>query len=471
MTQGLRELATHLGADVLRARLGAARLPTIDGKYVVQKVLGRGASGIVVDAWDSRLGRRVAVKLAPYAAESETLLNEARALARLHRPPNVVQVHDVGIGRLVGASFSADVAYAAMELVDGPTARSWLARQPRSRREILALFHGIARGLATVHAHGIVHGDVKGDNVLVTADGTPVLVDFGFATAARRDGAMETIGTVRGTWPYMAPETRRGIVGRASDVYGFANSLWEALVGTAFVPFGDLDLVSQGKQLWASRQLPASLARIVVDALEEDPSRRPTIEQLASAIAVCSAHESSGTPSVPASHATASHAAAPSRRSGFSWTTLGMVAFLGLFAWRRRDTAWELHGSRWSVRAELAESPRTRTLCGWALEPRTVPFEISIDFSWRFLGVVAATWRPGESASLDRLARVQRRDDGAFVFEVPTSTGLESGCRVVVRSLPAASQRGIGTIEGEGVVIPVVLIEQRGEETVHASHR
>src|SRR5215218_3607123 len=132
------------------------------GHFVIRQRLGEGGMGIVVAGHDADLGRPVAIKLvrteADHPAYRARLLREAQAMARLEHP-HVVRVYEVGSdrGRL----------FVAMELVDGVTLSVWLRAQPRSWREVIAMFVQVGAGLSAVHRAGLIHRDFKPDNVLV----------------------------------------------------------------------------------------------------------------------------------------------------------------------------------------------------------------------------------------------------------------------------------------------------------------
>ena len=243
------EPADLLGVDLL-ALSDLLEAPV--GRYRVMDVVGGGGLGLVVAAWDDRLRRRVAIKalrrLGDPTESTAALQREAMALATLSHP-RVVQVFDVVEHR--------GQLFLVMELVTGTTLRTWQAS--RERREIVQAYIAVAHGLAAVHDAGLVHCDVKPDNVLVAEDGRILLADFGFAVAAdptrqRRDG---TGGTPR----YMAPEQRRGEpVTTACDQYGLSVSLWEALAG---------DVPPQGQS-----RLPRRLRRVALRGLSEAPRDR-----------------------------------------------------------------------------------------------------------------------------------------------------------------------------------------------------
>ena len=219
--------------DLIKQALGMSqRLPPtalatgelIDGAYRIEEVLGEGGMGRVYRAHDIRLGRDVAIKLHIVVAVDgqQWSLREASALARLSHP-NAVTVYQVG-------TWSGH-PWVAMEYVRGGTARTWLATQPRTPREIVAMYVAAGRGLAAAHAAGIVHRDFKPDNVLVTDDGQPRVADFGLALELAKASGHAT-SLVMGTPAYMAPEQwAREEIGPAADQFAFAVALWEALSG------------------------------------------------------------------------------------------------------------------------------------------------------------------------------------------------------------------------------------------------
>jgi eukaryotic-like serine/threonine-protein kinase len=232
------------------ARTDAGELAAIDraheparvGRYRIEGRLGDGGMGTVYAAYDPQLERRVAVKLVhPELAVRggvERLLREGRALARLSHP-NVVRVHD--------ASTDGDRVYVAMELVEGETLAAWLRGARRGWREIVDKFVAAGHGLAAAHRAGIVHRDVKPENVLLDRDGIPKVADFGLAghaghaeprpiTATEPDPASRLThpGAIMGTPAFMSPEQRRGDeVGPATDQYSLCAALDSALFDEA----------------------------------------------------------------------------------------------------------------------------------------------------------------------------------------------------------------------------------------------
>jgi serine/threonine-protein kinase len=274
-----RSLASVIGADLLRVSLLGAGAPRLVDRYILVGLLGQGASGVVVRAQDTRLDCLVALKLTLRAAATDRMLNEARALARLRRPRHVVRVMEVGGGSLALGSGAIEVAYVAMELVEGETMRTWLARADRTLEQKVTAFQCLADGVAAVHAQGIVHGDVKPDNAIMGDDGILILVDFGFAAALRADRREVKRNAIVGTGPYMAPEVRRGLVRRRSDVYALAVAMWEAVTGVhPFEPSGEPQATWYGalKELPEEGVVPKPLRKLLRSAMHPSPSRRPT---------------------------------------------------------------------------------------------------------------------------------------------------------------------------------------------------
>jgi eukaryotic-like serine/threonine-protein kinase len=204
------------------------------GRYVVLARVGAGGMGEVYTAYDPELDRKIALKVirptdddAPNATGRASggrgrLIAEAKALAKLAHP-NVVAVHDVG-------SYRDDV-YIAMEYVEGITLTAWAVGE-RSWQEIVEVFAAAGRGLAAAHAEGIVHRDVKPDNILIGKDGRARMIDFGVAVATRRSSPDLAESALVGTPAYMAPEQFLGDeLGPHTDQFSFGVALYEAAAG------------------------------------------------------------------------------------------------------------------------------------------------------------------------------------------------------------------------------------------------
>ena len=198
------------------------------GRYEIVRRVGSGGMGVVYEARDTRDDSRLALKvLLPHAAEEQDGLlrfkREFRALARLHHP-NVVRVFDAGL--------DDDVAFIAMEFLDGVNIREYLTAieaGPARNAELRRCLAQVFAALAYIHARRIVHRDLKPENMLVGNDGRVKLMDFGVARLLK---APTTSSGLLGTFAYMAPEQVTGaeIDGR-SDLYALGILLYEVLTG------------------------------------------------------------------------------------------------------------------------------------------------------------------------------------------------------------------------------------------------
>src|SRR5262245_37979987 len=285
--QRLRALKAEIGAlfppspvadDATPPPLPTADLPRIRG-YEVQGVLGRGGMGVVYKARHRRLNRAVALKMllaGPYARpeELERFLREAEAVAGL-RHANVVQGYDVG--DLDGQP------YFTMEEVEGRSLADKLAGAPPSSDQRAVLVAALAEAIQVAHQSGIVHRDLKPANILLTADGTPKVTDFGLAR--RLDsGGLTLTGIPVGTPSYMAPEQGRGnvnAIGPAVDVYALGAILYELLTGRppfrAETAAATLQQVLSEDPVPPSRlnpRVPRNLETICLKCLHKEPRLR-----------------------------------------------------------------------------------------------------------------------------------------------------------------------------------------------------
>jgi hypothetical protein len=261
-------------------------LPRITG-YAVEAVLGRGGVGIVFRARDLRLGRPVALKMllaGSYAGPTELarFQREAEAIAGLCHP-NIVQIHEVGDheGR----------PYFTMELVDGGTLAQKLAGALQPVRWAAELVAALARAVAVAHSAGLIHRDLKPGNILLTADGSPKISDFGLARR-QDDVNLTRTGTAVGTPSYMAPEQASdaaGPVGPATDVYGLGAILYELLTGRP--PFCAKTALETFQQVLAddpvapsrlNPRVPRDLETVCLKCLQKEPHQRyPSASALA----------------------------------------------------------------------------------------------------------------------------------------------------------------------------------------------
>jgi len=220
-------LASESPSGPARDELVGTRL----GRFEVLEKLGEGAMGAVYLAHDPELERRVALKvLPPHLADEERraqrLRREALALSALSHP-NILTIHEVAEvdGRLVLVG----------ELIEGITLRQRLSAGPLPVQGALELVSQIAKGLAAAHGLGIVHRDVKPENVMIRRDSLVKLLDFGIAKTPRAMAGQTSLteqGTILGTVAYMSPEQIRGeTVGKTTDLWALGCVLYETLCG------------------------------------------------------------------------------------------------------------------------------------------------------------------------------------------------------------------------------------------------
>ncbi|MFJ6655074.1 serine/threonine-protein kinase [Streptomyces sp. NPDC091377] len=251
----------------------------VAGRYRLETVLGRGGMGVVWQATDALLGRRVAVKelvldtssLSPDRArvQRERILREARAVARLHHP-HLIVVHDV--------VEHEERPYLVMELIDGGSLADRIAADgPVDPREAARIGVALLGALATAHAAGVLHRDLKPANVLVeSGSGRVVLTDFGVARVSGASTLTES-GTFVGSPEYTAPERMSGAgTGPASDLWSLGALLCAAVSGAS--PFqrasvgGTVNAVVSGDLRVPEEAGP--LLPVVQRLLERDPERR-----------------------------------------------------------------------------------------------------------------------------------------------------------------------------------------------------
>nr|WP_245604718.1 protein kinase [Mycobacterium genavense] len=210
----------------------------LDGRYLVQGKIASGGTSTVYHGLDIRLDRPVALKVmdSRYAGDSQFLTRfqlEARTVARL-KDPGLVAVYDQGL--------DARHPFLVMELIEGGTLRELLAeRGPMPPHAVVAVLRPVLGGLAAAHRAGLVHRDVKPENVLISDDGDVKIADFGLVRAVAAAGITST-SVILGTAAYLSPEqVRDGNAGPRSDVYAAGILTYELLTGRA--PFtGDSPL-------------------------------------------------------------------------------------------------------------------------------------------------------------------------------------------------------------------------------------
>ncbi|HTG35674.1 MAG TPA: protein kinase [Thermoanaerobaculia bacterium] len=252
------------------------------GPYELLRRLGAGGMGEVFLAYDERLDRQVAIKRirsdkSASSERRERFRREARVAARLNHPA-IVQVYDV--------LAEGDVDSIVMEAVEGTDLRTLIGGRPLPLETAVVIARDVADGLAEAHRQGIVHRDLKSENVLVTPAGRAKITDFGIAKrllAGKTEDSLTAIGHVMGTYRAMSPEQARGEeVDHRSDLFSFGILLYEMLTGRS--PFAAENELAMLNRIVHDRQtpvrevnpaVPEELSLLVDHLLEKDPLLRP----------------------------------------------------------------------------------------------------------------------------------------------------------------------------------------------------
>jgi eukaryotic-like serine/threonine-protein kinase len=265
------------------------------GQYRIESAIGAGGMGVVFRAYDTKLHRPVAIKFLSDdladAAARRRFQREAQMASSLNHP-HILTVYDVG--EFEGRQ------YLATEFVDGGTLKNWAQRQARNWEDVAELLTGVADGLATAHQAGILHRDIKPDNILVTASGYAKLADFGLAklgAVVQPPDITRTIteeqtqqGMIVGTIAYMSPEQAAGqTLDARSDMFSFGVVLYEMLAGhrpfTAETNLELLQKVIHATPAPLSDAIPEPLRVLVARALEKNPADRyPSMRELVAAL-------------------------------------------------------------------------------------------------------------------------------------------------------------------------------------------
>jgi len=248
------------------------------GRYQIVNMLGEGAMGAVYLAYDPPLERHVALKI-PIVQSSlalERFYIEAKATATL-RSPNICPVYDVG--QISG------VHYISMAFIDGRTLSKAIKESPLSLEQSLTILSKIARGIQKAHERGVIHRDLKPDNIMIDMEGEPVVMDFGLAV--KQDDGDERItkdGALVGSPAYMSPEQAEGkksLIGPATDIYSLGVVFYEML--TQRLPFQG-SIMSVLRQIASEPPAPPSkynealvgspIEKVCLKMLEKSPSDR-----------------------------------------------------------------------------------------------------------------------------------------------------------------------------------------------------
>lgn len=250
----------------------------LDGRYEIREIIGVGGMAVVYKAYDNQENRMVAIKILKeeFLSNEEFLRrfkNESKAIAMLSHP-NIVNVYDVSFGDLI--------QYIVMEYIEGITLKEYIEKEGSLRwKDAVHFTIQILKGLQHAHDNGIVHRDVKPQNIMVLADGTIKVTDFGIARFARSDQRTITDKAI-GSVHYISPEQARGEkTDEKADIYSVGVMLYEMLTGR--LPFQADSAVSVAiMQLQRDPQLPTEindsiplgLEQITMHAMQKSQERR-----------------------------------------------------------------------------------------------------------------------------------------------------------------------------------------------------
>ncbi len=293
----MEDLVTRVDSGPAPVGSTSHSLPPQIGPYTILKLLGEGGMGIVYAAYDAELDRKVAIKLLhprPMTRVDDSdgtrrLLREAQAMAKISHP-NVLQVFE--------ADTHGQQVYVVLEHVEGTTLRTWWKQRPRGWQEVLQIFLQIGEGLHAAHEAGVIHRDLKPDNILIDTHDRARVMDFGLARSTGAHGpspeasssglaeqssldlALTVAGSVVGTPAYMPPEQSAGLpLDARCDQFSFCVSMWEALHGER--PFSGSDRRTLSTSIAAGRirdleepRSPSWLRAVLARGLAADPQAR-----------------------------------------------------------------------------------------------------------------------------------------------------------------------------------------------------
>lgn len=265
---------------------GVSQMPTtfmnvasaLEGRYQVLQELGRGGMGIVFQAHDKQLNDQVAIKIL-----SPLLSNDADALDRMKREvsaarrithPNVIRIHDI--------AESKGLHYVSMEYFHGTSLKEYIKRSgSQSLMQAYNIASQICDGLEEAHKQGVIHRDLKSQNIIINASGHLKIIDFGLAHTAHLQG-MTATGLIMGTPEYMAPEQVAGKrVDERADIYSLGIILYELFTGK--VPFSGDSAIAVGFMQMKdppqppheiNPQIPSEIENVILKCLEKEPNAR-----------------------------------------------------------------------------------------------------------------------------------------------------------------------------------------------------
>jgi Tol biopolymer transport system component len=427
------------------------------GPYEIEDKVGAGGMGEVYRAHDTRLGRRVAVKVLPpwFSSDPDRLRRfeqEARAIAALDHP-NVLVVHDVGSHQ--GSE------YLVTELLQGESLGERLGQGPLPVRKAVEIAIQIARGLAAAHDQGIVHRDVKPANVFLTDDGRVKVLDFGLAKlgnpldAAQEAETLTSPGTILGTVGYLSPEQARGRpADERSDVFALGAVLYEMLTGRrAFQgdsTVGTLAAIlneDPPEMRAATGLVPPAIERVVRRCLEKQPAERfQSARDLGFALEALDLDSGLSAGKAPA---------APRLRSlpvSFPWSGSSLVRALALLVLGGLVAGL---GGRWLAPPAPPRVTAARPLMGgipgkpvtWVTDGERVYFTVEQDEGWRTYQVPMAGGEPTlvpMPTESSMICDVSRRHSALLVIGWDGVNNWSADLPVWIIPVPAGSPKRLG---------------------------
>ena len=298
------EAAPELFFKVRESLIGATL-----GTYTIEAQLGKTAMGEVYLAHDAKLDRKVAIKLLAVDIEaderSERLIREAKAAARLDHP-NICAIYEV--------PESADHSFIVMQYIDGQTLAARIQEKPLGLSESVGIIAQVADALSAAHSQGIIHRDIKPQNIMITSQGQAKVLDFGLAKMvglaegrlgeAPPHGMLSAPGIIAGTVPYMSPEQASGsFVDTRSDLFSLGTVLYECVTGKR--PFTGATVLDIREQIAhftppppsrLNPEIPRKLDAVILRALSKEPIvRYQTASEFREDILQISIHGKQGT--------------------------------------------------------------------------------------------------------------------------------------------------------------------------------
>jgi WD40 repeat protein len=380
--------------------------PSVAG-YEILGELGRGGMGVVYRARQVQLKRLVALKMILAGAHAgphhlARFRAEAEAVARLQHP-NIVQIHEIGE--------QAGLPYFSLELVDGGTLHQQLDGTPWPARKAAELIEVLARAMHAAHERGIVHRDLKPANVLLTADGTPKITDFGLAKQLEEGPGQTHSGAILGTPSYMAPEQAAGQIHHirpATDIYALGAILYELLTGRP--PFrgeSAFDTIMQVRSdtpvspTRLQPRVPRDLETVCLQCLQKEPGRRyASAERLAHDLRRFLNHEPiEARPVGSGERLRLWCRRRPALAGTLAALVLTMLSAFVLVTWKWRESVHNYleaatQRSLAQENAEKADKQRSRA------EDRELTARRYLYAAW--MNAVASDWERGDVASVQR---------------------------------------------------------------------